>query len=162
MSSGHTATPTGKACGEPGGTDHHHRIDTPGGGQPLRCPPPGIVMLTMRRVDAHVGVWAYPETRRVETQRRVPCGQYCSRNLPDLGCDPKSAGAPMVNGHHASPHRFRGAHACHRFPCYRVRCFRDRAALRVNAPSRLTARAHHAKRGCRLLLRCEEGGGFFS
>lgn len=85
-----------------------------------------------------------------------------SRNLPDLGCDPESAGARMVNGHYASPHRLRGTHACHRFPRYRVRCFRYRAALRVNAPSRLTERAHHTKRGRRLLLRCEEGGGLFS
>ena len=35
-------------------------------------------------------------------------------------------------------------------------------ALRVNAPSRLTERSHHAKRGRRLLLRYEEGGGLFS
>lgn len=55
-----------------------------------------------------------------------------------------------------------GTHACHDFPRYRVRCFRYRAALRVNAPSRLTAHPHHAKRGRRLLLRCEEGGGLFA
>lgn len=55
-----------------------------------------------------------------------------------------------------------GAHACHRLSRYRVRRVRYRAALRVNAPSRLTARPHHAKRDRRLLLRCEEGGGLFS
>lgn len=69
-----------------------------------------------------------------------------SRNLPDLGCDPESAGARMVNCHHASPHRLRGAHACHRFPRYRVRCFWYRAALRVNAPSRLAER-HITRKG---------------
>lgn len=162
MSSAPTATPIGKSCGKPGGTNHYHRIDTPGGGQPLRCPPPGIIMITMPK---RTHMWAHARTLKPgESKPKGGChvDNHCSRNLPDLGCDPESAGARMVNCYHASPHRLRGTRACRRFPRYRVRCIRNRATMRVNAPSCLTERAYSAKRGCRLLLRCEEGGSLLS